>query len=122
MVSRNDDHNRFLLGRRRAEVCFITCALDSFSRGERDAVFLLRTFFRLDRAALIFCEPRQILHGNLVIDQNLDRSCTAKFFQRIHRLNHGQRASVAQSIDLNHDKTSYKLFRSLHTKLWYIVV
>ena len=73
------------------------------------AVFFLRALFRLDRAVLVVSQPHQILDGNFIVDQNLDRSRAVQLFQRMHRLDHGQRASVAQSIDQNHDNTSSNL-------------
>ena len=114
MVGGNDDHDLFLRGGDGAEACLVAGLLDRFASGERNAVFLFRALFRLDRAALVFCKARQILDGDLVVDQHLDRSRAVQLLQRVHRLNDGQRAGVAQRIDLNHDTTSCKRNREIN--------
>ena len=58
---------------------------------------------------LVVRQPRQVLYSNFIVDQNLDRSRAVQLLQRMHRLDHGQRAGVAQSIDQNHDNTSSNL-------------
>ena len=83
--------------------------LHRFARCDGDAVLLVRALFRLNRAALVVRQPRQVLYSNFIVDQNLDRSRAVQLLQRMHRLDHGQRASVAQSIDQNHDDTPSNL-------------
>ena len=109
MVGGNDDDYFFLRRGNRAKRFFVSGFLDRFACVDRNAVFFLRALFRLDRAVLVVSQPRQILDGNFIVDQNLDRSRAVQLLQRVHCLDHGQRASVAQSIDQNHDNTSSNL-------------
>ena len=109
MVGRDDDDHLLLRGGNRAERFFVSGFLDRFACGDRNVVFFLRALFRLDRAVLVVRQPRQVLYSNFIVDQNLDRSRAVQLLQRMHRLDHGQRAGVAQSIDQNHDNTSSNL-------------
>lgn len=104
----------FLCGGNGAEARFVAGLLDSSACGEGDAVFLFGDLFRPDRAALVFREPRQILHGDRVVDQHLDRSGAAKLLQRIHCFDHRQRAGVADGIDPDHKTVLLKKVLRFH--------
>ena len=109
MIGRDDDDHLLLRVGNRAECFFVSGFLDRFACGDRNAVFFLRALFRLDRAVLVVSQPRQVLYSNFIVDQNLDRSRAVQLFQRVHCLDHGQRAGIAQSIDQNHDNTPSNL-------------
>lgn len=97
----------FLRSRDRADDLRLLGKLCIGACGDGHLIASVRALFEFDGAALAFGKAREIVNGGLIVNKCLYDAGSAELLQGAQRFYDGQRAGIADGIDLDHIGCSF---------------